>query len=243
VVDVFDDKYIATLGTKVSRRDVEYKLPEKTLYLSLMIWDILGQKDYKKLRTRGLTGAHGIILVSDLARPDTIVSADDFWLPEALDIAGSVPVILIGNKLDIVGDDTAASDSLKDISEKLEIPLFLCSAKTGNNVEAAFRRLGELMLATEFEGRKTASEPTAESLAQAMDEIINDFCEQYGDVPKAMDIVDREFARAKVNVQTPVKDSLLMAIEYLSDIERDVHGRDVSEVNKLRRWKMIDEAR
>jgi hypothetical protein len=34
-----------------------------------------------------------------------------------------------------------------------------------------------------------------------------------------------------------------MAIEYLSDVERDVHGRDISEVNKLRRWKMIDEAR
>jgi hypothetical protein len=46
-----------------------------------------------------------------------------------------------------------------------------------------------------------------------------------------------------VNVNSPSKDSLLMAIEYLSDVERDVHGRDISEVNKLRRWKMIDEAR
>jgi len=243
VVDVFDDKYIATLGTKVSRRDVEYKLPDKTIYLSLMIWDILGQKDYKKLRTRGLTGAHGIILASDLTRPETVESAEEFWLHEALDIAGSVPVILIGNKLDLSGNDVPTKGSLDSISQKLEIPLFLCSAKTGNNVENAFRRLGELMLASEFEGRRSAAELTAESLAQAMDEIINDFCEQYGDVPKAMDIIDREFGRAKVDVTTPVKDSLLMAIEYLSDIERDVHGRDVSEVNKLRRWKMIDEAR
>jgi len=58
-----------------------------------------------------------------------------------------------------------------------------------------------------------------------------------------MDIVDREFQRAKVNIHAPTKDALLTAIEYLSDVESDIHGRDVSEVNKLRRWKMIDEAR
>lgn len=58
-----------------------------------------------------------------------------------------------------------------------------------------------------------------------------------------MDIVEREFIKANVNVNAPTKDSLLTAIEFLSDIERDVHGRDVSEVNKLRRWKMVDEAR
>ncbi len=58
-----------------------------------------------------------------------------------------------------------------------------------------------------------------------------------------MEIVDREFQRAGVNITVPTKDALLTAIEYLSDVERDVHGRDISEVNKLRRWKMIDEAR
>jgi hypothetical protein len=58
-----------------------------------------------------------------------------------------------------------------------------------------------------------------------------------------MEIVDREFQKANVDLRAPSKDSLLMAIEYLSDIERDTHGRDVSEVNKLRRWKMVDEAR
>ncbi|OGS42737.1 MAG: hypothetical protein A3K67_06060 [Euryarchaeota archaeon RBG_16_62_10] len=92
-------------------------------------------------------------------------------------------------------------------------------------------------------GDRRSSEPSTESLAQAVDEIVTDFCEQYGDTPRAMEIVDREFAKAKVNIHSPNKESLLMAIEYMSDIERDVHGRDVSEVNKLRRWKMIDEAR
>jgi hypothetical protein len=99
-----------------------------------------------------------------------------------------------------------------------------------------------MMLASEL-GDKKSSELTPESLAAAVDDVVSDFCEQYGDSTRAMEVIEREFTRAKVNVNSPSKDSLLMAIEYLSDVERDVHGRDISEVNKLRRWKMIDEAR
>jgi small GTP-binding protein len=241
VIDVFDDKYIATIGTKVSKRDVEYKQPDKTVYLTLMIWDILGQRDYRKMRVQGMGGAHGIALVADLTRPETVKSAEEFWLSEVVDIVGSVPVVFIGNKKDLAGEDSKAARDLTEVARKTEMPALMCSAKTGENVEEAFRRLGEMMISGDFVEKKPVFE--GGSLAQAADEIVTDFCEQYGDVSKAMDLVDREFARAKVVISRPTKESLLMAIEYLSDVERDVHGRDVSEVNKLRRWKMIDEAR
>lgn len=241
VVDVFDDKYIATVGAKVSKRDLEYKLPDKTVYLTLMLWDILGQKDYKKMRTQGLTGAHGVMLVSDLSRPETISSVEEFWLPEIWEIVPDAPILFVGNKSDLVGESGATAKALQEIAKKAEMPIILSSAKTGENVNATFRKIGELMIANELVEKK--AEPTTESIAQAIDDIVSDFCEQYGDTFRAMEIVEREFTRAKVNVNAPNKDALLMAIEYLSDIERDVHGRDVSEVNKLRRWKMIDEAR
>jgi len=241
VIDVFDDKYIATVGAKVSKRDLEYKLPDKTVYLTLMLWDILGQKDYKKMRTQGLTGAHGVMLVADLSRPETVGSVDGFWLPEIREIVPEAPVIFVGNKFDLVDENAPSVKTLQGIAGKSNMPIILSSAKTGQNVSATFRKIGELMIANELVDRK--AEPTAESLAQAIDDVVSDFCEQYGDTFRAMEIVEREFSRAKVDVNSPNKDGLLMAIEYLSDIERDVHGRDVSEVNKLRRWKMIDEAR
>jgi small GTP-binding protein len=241
VIDVFDDKYIATIGAKVSKRDIEYELPDKTVYLTLMMWDILGQKDYKKMRVQGLSGAHGVIMVCDLSRPDTISSAEGFWLPEITETCPNVPIVLVGNKNDIALP--GAVESLTTISTKAEMPITLSSAKTGVNVEACFRRVGELMLAGELVDKRPTLDLTVESLASAVDEVVSDFCEQYGDTSRAMEVVEREFTKAKVNVNAPTKDSLLMAIEYLSDVERDVHGRDVSEVNKLRRWKMIDEAR
>jgi len=242
VIDVFDDKYIATVGAKVSKRDLEYQLPDKTVYLTLMMWDILGQKDYKKMRTQGLTGAHGVVLVTDLSRPETVGSAEEFWLPEIQEIVPEAPVLFVGNKSDLAGEDSPSVKALSDLAQKVEMPVILSSAKTGENVSSTFRKVGELMIANELTDKK-ASEPTAESLAQAIDDVVSDFCEQYGDTFRAMEIVEREFSRAKVDVNIPNKETLLMAIEYLSDIERDVHGRDVSEVNKLRRWKMIDEAR
>jgi len=241
VVDVFDDKYIATIGAKVSKRDIEYKLPDKTVYLTLMLWDVLGQKDYRKIRVQALSGAHGVIMVCDLSRPETIKSTEEFWLPEIVETCPHAPVVLVGNKSDIA--HPGSIDALNALSKKAEIPIVLSSAKTGENVESCFRREGELMLAGEMSERRPGAEMSPESLAAAVDDVVSDFCEQYGDTSKAMEMIEREFTRAKVDVNAPTKESLLMAIEYLSDVERDVHGRDVSEVNKLRRWKMIDEAR
>ena len=242
VVDVFDDKYIATIGTKVSKRDLEYDLTDKTMYLTLMLWDILGQKDYTKIRTQSMKSSHGVIIVSDLSRPETIETAKEFWFREAWDTLGQVPVVFIGNKADLVDDGSKAAEELKEFAESVEMPVIICSAKTGENVDGAFRKIGEMMISGEFAKRQAQPEGECGSLAQAVDEIVNDFCEQYGETAKAMDIIEKEFTKANVNIHKPTKESLLMAIEYLSDVERDIHGRDISEVNKLRRWKMIDEA-
>src|SRR5512137_1702597 len=91
VVNKFDDKYIATIGTKVSRKDVQVVKPDLIINLRMMIWDILGQKEYSKIRSASLSGAQGVILVGDLSRPETIQSLENFWLKEAQGVVGSIP--------------------------------------------------------------------------------------------------------------------------------------------------------
>src|SRR5512136_294554 len=90
VVNKFDDKYIATIGTKVSRKDIQIVKPDLIINLRIMIWDILGQKEYSKIRSASLSGAQGLILVGDLTRPDTIKSLKDFWLKEVNAIVGKI---------------------------------------------------------------------------------------------------------------------------------------------------------
>ena len=145
-MDVFDDKYIATIGTKVSKRDIEYKLPDKTIYLTLMMWDILGQKDYKKMRIQGISGSHGIVLVADLNRPETLKSVEDFWLPEVWETLGALPVVFVGNKCDLAGAESQRALDLKKIADKNEMPFIPCSAKTGENVEKFFKSITQQIL-------------------------------------------------------------------------------------------------
>ena len=101
VVNKFDDKYIATIGTKVSRKDIQVVKPNLIINLRMMIWDILGQKEYSKIRSASLSGAQGVILVGDLSRPETIQSLNDFWIKEAEQAVGKVPTVIVGNKMDL----------------------------------------------------------------------------------------------------------------------------------------------
>src|SRR4030066_2480139 len=90
VVNKFDDKYIATIGTKVSRKDIQIIKPNLIINLRMMIWDILGQKGYSKIRSASLSGAQGVILVGDLSRPETMKSLQDFWLKEVQNQIGAI---------------------------------------------------------------------------------------------------------------------------------------------------------
>jgi len=43
VLDEFDDKYITTLGAKVSKKEIDFEFPDKDLVveMDLVIWDIM----------------------------------------------------------------------------------------------------------------------------------------------------------------------------------------------------------
>ncbi len=51
VLDMYDDHYISTLGTKVSKKVVEVPRSEHDLVvrLDLAIWDIMGQPGFREL--------------------------------------------------------------------------------------------------------------------------------------------------------------------------------------------------
>jgi len=241
VVDVFSDKYIATIGTKVMKKDVEYKLPARTIFLTMMIWDVLGQRDYRKIRNVSLKGADGVIMVSDLTRPESISAIVEFWYPTILEIVDNVSTIVIGNKSDLPSAGNDSVDLLASISSELSSPYLICSAKTGENVENSFRSIGELILRDELEAKKIGGLDSSSSIIGAVDAIISDFCMQFDDVPKAMELVEEFFSKVGINVNDPKKEPVLEVLELMADVEKDYHGREISEVNKLRRWKILEE--
>ena len=239
VVNKFDDKYIATIGTKVSRKDVQVIKPNLIINLRLMIWDILGQKEYSKIRTASLGGAQGLVLVGDLSRPDTIQSLGDFWLAEANNVVGKIPTIFVGNKVDLAEKDCEGIAILESLGEKYQWPIMLASAKTGENVEMMFTTLGEMLVADVRASVTKAKQKPPQTLAEVVDFIVQDFCAQYGDLEKAMLIVQHQFEEAGVDIRKPQKEAVLRALDGLAKAEELSLTRNVARVNLEERQRLV----
>ena len=62
VHDQFDDKYISTIGVKVSKRIMPVKFQENDYEVKLMVWDIIGSQGYESSQARHIAGLNGAIL-------------------------------------------------------------------------------------------------------------------------------------------------------------------------------------
>ncbi len=146
VLDMFDDKYLSTIGTKVSKKSVlvEYEDRGLRVDLSLMIWDIVGQKEYKKLHQLYYQNASGAIAVCDLTRKDTLSSLDR-WVESIFEVNGPIPIVFLGNKADLVEKVVVTEAELQKIADQYDMKSFFASAKTGLNVENAFQTLSKLI--------------------------------------------------------------------------------------------------
>jgi small GTP-binding protein len=145
VLDEFPDYYLTTIGTKVTKKEVRIERPaqDAVIELSMSVWDIMGQEGFRELlRDAFFTGTQGVLAVADLTRRETLDNLPA-WIDAVNRTVGVVPVVITLNKADLA--DRAAYDEAeaRRIVDALHADCFRTSAKTGENVEAAFRRLGE----------------------------------------------------------------------------------------------------
>jgi small GTP-binding protein len=142
VYDAFDDKYLATIGAKVTKKVINFKDDDGDDFkLSLMIHDIVGQVKFEKIHKQYYRGSDAAILVCDLTRKDTLEHMG-WWLESLSEVVGKVPIILMGNKFDLEDRHEVNSGDLEAQAKDFGCPCYLTSAKTGENVEKAFENIG-----------------------------------------------------------------------------------------------------
>ncbi len=142
VLDQFDDKYIVTLGTKVTKKRIKFKKNNGDIIdLNLVIWDIMGQEEFKKIQKSAYRGAHAAFIVCDITRKETLDNLSR-WRNEIFKIAGIIPIIILVNKADLRGQENFSLDELAKTALELKAKHYLTSAKNGQNVEAAFKAIG-----------------------------------------------------------------------------------------------------
>lgn len=148
VLDTFDDKYTSTIGTKVTKKEVTVKKDNgREIGLSMLIWDIMGQKGFRELlRESYFYGAEGALCVCDVTNKESLEELK-YWIKSMESITGHIPMVFIGNKHDLTEQTTISRQEMDKVATSYGSPAVIASAKTGENVEASFLRLASLLTA------------------------------------------------------------------------------------------------
>jgi small GTP-binding protein len=206
VVGKYDEGYISTLGTVVSKKSV----PTGYGSTLMMIWDISGQKEFKRIQASAFKNAGGGIAVCDLTRPETAKNLGN-WIGTLREHAGDdIPVIVFANKLDLVGVDSDAPEDVLRLSRSLGCVMMGTSAKTGANVEKGFMTLASQITAQVIGDRpwhRAAPDDGGqfENSAALIDYMIDQFCGIFGDEEIGMHIIRKQVRDFKINFENANK--------------------------------------
>jgi len=139
----FQEEYIKTIGAQFS----EYIDDSNGDRWKLFFWDIAGQDEFHFLRPAFYRSSVASIIVFSLEEND--LGRDSFkhvsdWHKEIKKFCGEIPVILFGNKVDLVDESRLNDEKIQKYVKKNNfVDYYHTSAKTGQNVENAFKAIIE----------------------------------------------------------------------------------------------------
>ncbi|HLB68159.1 MAG TPA: Rab family GTPase [Thermoplasmata archaeon] len=142
--DQFDDRYISTLGAKVSKKEIKLNGPNSP-DIDMTIWDIMGEKGFRELLKEAyFHRAQGVLAVCDVTRKETLKDLDE-WVAAVVKVTGNVPIEFLANKSDLSDQIAVTEADVRRAAEAYEAPYLFTSAKTGLNVEDAFAKLAQMI--------------------------------------------------------------------------------------------------
>jgi len=131
--------YIPTIGSNIKRK--EYLLRDK--HIRLNVWDIGGQRSFNPLNPVFFNNLDAAFLVFDLSNPkETLLELQQTYLKNLIEHSPECLIYLVGNKSDLIKpeDSQILLNSIRN-SKINEYPIVFISAKTQNNVSAAFESI------------------------------------------------------------------------------------------------------
>jgi len=157
VYEVFDDSYLMTMGTKVTKKKITIDRPDvdKKFNITFMIWDIIGDIHFRGLLHHSyLYGAAGALLVCDITRPETFENLDTWVESLKMESEEVMPMVFMGNKCDLEKEKKLDEKDFAKLADVYNSLCLLTSAKTGQNVEEAFNLLAKKMVDKYCEEKK-----------------------------------------------------------------------------------------
>jgi len=116
------------------------------LTVKLQLWDMGGEKRFRFLLPNYSLGSSGGIFLYDITRFDTLEALTD-WITIVRERNGDIPILLVGNKIDLTNERKVPKDYGKKTQVLNKMVDFIeVSAKMGTNIEDVFTKLTEIMI-------------------------------------------------------------------------------------------------
>ncbi|MFW9925001.1 MAG: Rab family GTPase [Candidatus Thorarchaeota archaeon] len=144
--DKFQENYKMTIGVDFTIKRLI--LNNKTI--KCQIWDTGGQERFSKIRPLYYRGALGCLVVYDVTNMESFEHLEH-WFGEVKTNCTKIPIILVGNKIDLKNRKVTADagkEYAKEKSKELgyKIPYLETSAKTGETIKKVFNDLVKMMV-------------------------------------------------------------------------------------------------
>jgi len=142
VLDEYDDKYLHTVGTKVTK--VKLTIPhgaDTEVDMDVSIFDIMGQKGFRDMvKDTYFHDMQGLLAVCDVTNRQSLDDLQD-WIATALESGGDAPVYILANKQDLLDKAAFGDEALTKAAQPWSAPFAYTSARTGENVDDTFNAL------------------------------------------------------------------------------------------------------
>jgi small GTP-binding protein len=136
----FEDKYLTTIGVKISRKSLHRPYGE----MNMLVWDLAGSNGFDILSNSSyMQGAVGAMIVCDLTRRETLATFEEY-ARQIRRMNPDIHLVFVCNKVDLADERVIPEADLLAASSTFgDGTFFLTSAKTGEQVEESFVRLAD----------------------------------------------------------------------------------------------------
>ncbi|MFX1473953.1 MAG: Rab family GTPase [Promethearchaeota archaeon] len=138
----FSHSYITTLAINLVVKEVYID----GAHVTLSLWDTGGQERFQFLRQKYYQGADGVVFAFDLTRLESFNHIEERWLPEVNRAIERYTPALWGTKADLVDQRVVETSSGEELASRFGAEFYETSALSGQNVEAAFHGLAQLVI-------------------------------------------------------------------------------------------------
>ena len=110
--------------------------------MKIIIWDTAGQERFHSISSGTIKNSQGIIVCFALNNKESFNNVIN-WLQDVREISKKIPIVLFGNKCDLIDERKVTFKEVKEFADDNEINYFETSAKDNINITEGFEKISE----------------------------------------------------------------------------------------------------